>query len=248
MNPDMQEFFDRVFGDLPRQAPGSRASTLRGYNAIPAMPGSTTALDVGCGTGGQTRTLAKMHDGPVVAIDIIQPFLRRLHALAAKDDLAIHPVCMSMDRMGFVDGSFDLVWSEGAFYSAGFDESASICHGLLKPGGYLAATELVWLTDDRPEAAVRFWETEYPAMRSREAVADRLQQLGFALIDSFVLPDKDWWDEFYAPLSSRLDGLREVFAEDRDAIAFLDSTVGELDVRRQYPESYGYVFYILRGE
>ena len=248
MRSDMQDFFDRVFGDLPRQAPGSRASTRRAYDAIPALPSGATALDVGCGAGGQTRTLAEVHDGPVVAMDIMLPFLQRLPASAAKDGSAIHPVCMSMDRMGFAEASFDLIWSEGALYSIGFDQAVSICRSLLKPGGYLAATELVWLTDDRPESVVRFFETEYPAMQSRESVADRLQEMGFTLLDSFALPDKDWWDDYYTPLSRRLNRLRGVFAEDEKAIEFLDAMLVEMDVRRRHPEAYGYVFYVLRSE
>lgn len=242
----MQDFFDRVFGDLPRQAPGSRASTLRAYNALPAMPAGATVLDVGCGCGGQTRTLAQAHNGPVIAIDIMQPFLRRLHAAAVKDALPIHPVCMSMDRMGFADKSFDLIWSEGALYSVGFDDAATACGRLLKPGGYLAATELVWLTDDRPEPAARFFGSEYPAMRTRDAVADRLQQLGFSLLDSFALPDKDWWDAFYTPLSSKVESLREAFAGDAESIGHLDAIVEEMEMRSRYPDAYGYVFYILR--
>jgi len=248
MNSDMQDLFDRVFGDLPRQAPGSRTSTLRAFAALPAIPRGATVLDVGCGGGGQTRTLADVHDGPVVAIDLMQPFLRRLRSSVDEDGLAIYPVCMSMDRMGFVDGSFDLIWSEGALYSVGFERAVSNCRDLLKPGGYLAASELVWLTDDRPEEAVRYFETEYPAMRSRDSVADLLRGLGFALIDCFVLPDSDWWDEFYSPLNDKLDSLHKSFANDETANEFLDAMVVELDVRRRYPDAYGYVFYILNYE
>lgn len=248
MHPDMQDFFDRVYGDLPRQAPGSRASTRRAYNVLPALPPSATALDLGCGTGGQTRTLAELHHGPVVAIDIMQPFLKRLRLSARKDGLAIRPVCMSMDRMGVADKSFDLIWSEGALYSIGFDNAASICRGLLKPGGYLAATELVWLTGDPPESTASFFESEYPAMQSRESVADRLQHLGYDLLDSFALPDNDWWDEYYTPLNRRLNGLRETFIEDEESTAYLGALAAEMDVRRRHPEAYGYVFYVLRSE
>jgi SAM-dependent methyltransferase len=179
-------------------------------------------------------------------MDIMPPFLRRLRASAAKDALPIQPACMSMDRMGFADESFDLIWSEGALYSIGFDNAAAACGRLLKPGGHLAATELVWLTDDRPEPAARFFAAEYPAMRTRDAVADRLQQLGFNLLDNFALPDKDWWDDFYTPLSSKLDQLREAFAGDAESNSHLDALVEEMEMRRQYPDAYGYVFYIMR--
>lgn len=243
----MQELFDRIFGDLPRQAPGSAASTRRAYDALPAIPHGTTALDVGCGCGGQTRTLAEVHDGSVVAIDIMRPFLRRLLEASKKDGLGIHPVCMSMEQMGFAAGSFDLIWSEGALYSIGFDEAAAICRGLLKPGGCLAATELVWLTDDRPEPAASFFGSEYPAMRSRSTVSDQLKQIGFSLIDSFTLPDDDWWDEFYSPLNRKLDSLRKSFSDDDEAMGLLESTAMELDIRRRYCDTYGYVFYLLQN-
>ncbi len=241
MSPELQALFDRVFGDLPRQAPGSRASTLRAYAALPRFPEGALALDVGCGTGGQTKTLAEVHPGPVAAFDLMRPFMRRLRDRRVPNVL---PACMSMDTMAFAPETFDLVWSEGALYSIGFDAGLQACREVLKPGGYLAASELVWFGGGRPREAVAFFAQEYPDMRQQNAVAEAIQQTGFDLLESFALPGSDWWDEYYTPLGDRMSALRAEFAGNLEALALLDGLAVEMDTHRRFSDAYGYVFYV----
>jgi SAM-dependent methyltransferase len=71
-----------------------------------------------------------------------------------------------MDAMDFQQMTFDVVWSEGALYIMGFENALRSCRGLLKPGGYLAASELCWFGDDPPDEVQVFFETGYPDMRT----------------------------------------------------------------------------------
>jgi SAM-dependent methyltransferase len=243
MSLEVQALFDSVFGDLPRQAPGSRAATLRAYEALPPLDEGALALDVGCGAGGQTRTLAEIHPGPVIAFDLMMPFMRRLRA---KNIEGVSPACMSMDAMAFAPETFDLVWSEGALYSIGFDAGVRACRDVLKPGSYLAATEMVWFGGDPPQEAQAYFAQEYADIRHQDAVADAIQQAGFELLDSFALPGSDWWDDYYTPLEAKIDSLRAKFADNNGALGLINGLEVEIDIHRKYGDAYGYAFYVCK--
>ena len=51
--------FFELFSGLPRQGPGSAASTRRALGLVPGVGPRTRVLDIGCGTGDQTMVLAR---------------------------------------------------------------------------------------------------------------------------------------------------------------------------------------------
>jgi SAM-dependent methyltransferase len=55
----------------------------------------------------------------------------------------------SMDALDFDDETFDIIWSEGAIYIMGFETGVKQWRNFLKPGGYLAVSEITWLTNKR---------------------------------------------------------------------------------------------------
>jgi SAM-dependent methyltransferase len=111
---------------LLRQAPGSPEATLRALGLARGLPERPRILDVGCGPGAQTIELARATGGWIVALDIRQRFLDELteRAEAAGVLTQVTTLNASMLEMDFADESFNLIWSEGAIYIAGF------AHGL----------------------------------------------------------------------------------------------------------------------
>ena len=75
-----------------------------------------------------------------------------------------------MEEIAFAPETFDLIWAEGSAYIMGFSSAVAAWRPLLKRGGCLAVTELVWLTEDKPIEAEEFFGREYPAMTSRDDV------------------------------------------------------------------------------
>lgn len=72
----------------------------------------------------------------------------------------------------------------------GVDEALGAWRSLARLGGYLAFTELVWLTPDPPNEAAGFFAKEYSAMRYSDAVAAAIEAAGYTLLDRFVPPDR----------------------------------------------------------
>jgi 2-polyprenyl-3-methyl-5-hydroxy-6-metoxy-1,4-benzoquinol methylase len=58
----MPEFFYQVFEFLPRQGPGCTGATRKVWFCLPPLPDGAQVLDIGCGSGTQTRDLASALD------------------------------------------------------------------------------------------------------------------------------------------------------------------------------------------
>jgi serine/threonine-protein kinase HipA len=243
----MSDALFRLFEALPRQGPGSAACTREALRRLPALSAAPRALDLGCGAGASTLVLAATLRTRVIAVDIHQPFLSQLRAAAQARGLAslIEPRCADMRAPGVPPGSVDLLWSEGALYLLGFEQGLRLWRPLLAPGGYLVVTECSCLCAEPPAEAEAFFATGYPDMAGIGANVERARAAGFDVIDHFALPPAAWWDEFYTPLQEHMAQL----APDADPAlaAVIDDTRREIDLYRLHGESYGYVFYLLRG-
>ena len=169
----LEVFFDIQRG-LPRQGPGADASTLHALSLCGPLPKRPAILDVGCGPGMQTVALAKAIDGDgrITAVDINEEYLgelrRRAHAAGVDDRIEI--LVGDMRALPVAPASFDVIWSEGAAYIMGFERALAAWRPLLKPGGRIALTELVWLERDPPAEAAAFFRSEYPAMADVESI------------------------------------------------------------------------------
>lgn len=251
-------FFYEIFdSSLPRLAPGDDASTTKALGLLmsakrqgPAAQDPThyRILDIGCGNGAQTIALAKHVDGTIVAVDNYQPYLAELERRAKVEGVfdKIQPRLEDMHALRPVDGPFDLIWSEGALYIMGFGPGLEACHGMLAPGGLLAASELCWLRPDPPEACRQYFAREYPAMADIDANLAVIQNSGYELIGHFMLPESAWWHSYYTPLENRLQSFREKYAADPERIEIIDDTRMEIEQYRRYFEYYGYVFYLMQ--
>ena len=242
------EVFWQLHGGLAKQGPGSEASTLRALALCGPLPREPRVLELGCGTGRATLTLARATGGHVTALDVWAPSLATLRerAAAAGLDDRIETVRQSMAAPALGGRAFDLVWCESAVYTIGFDAALRAWRPSLAPGGALALSELAWLMPHAPERARRFWREGYPAMRDHAANLRALASAGYVPVSSFTLPEADWEDGYYAELSRRIPGLRARHAEPA-ALALLDAHEEEIAAFREREGSFGYVFYVARA-
>ncbi|MBT2482503.1 methyltransferase domain-containing protein [Streptomyces sp. ISL-94] len=242
------EAFFELHRGLPRQAPGSDASTRHLLSLCGPLPERPRVLDLGCGPGRSALLLAAEAGGAggaeVTAVDRHGPFLEELRTAAAVRGLAdrVHPVRGDMGALPYDDGSFDLVWAEGSAYAIGYDTALARWKRLLAPGGTLVLTECEW-TVAQPSAGARaFWDREYP-LRSTARNLTAAQAAGYQVLGVYHLPDSDW-AEYYGPLAERA---RAAEPSTPARAAALAATREELDARARHGHEYGYTGYVLRA-
>lgn len=241
--------FFEVFSGLPRQGPGDPASTLRALALVPGVAIGTRVLDVGCGTGVQTRVLAQHSAAHVVAIDNHAPFIKEVTRLAQACGLAdrIDARVGDMRNLELPPGSFDVIWCEGAICAIGFESGLREWRRFLAPGGHIALTEVCWTKPEPPEECLAFWSKEYPAIRETSVLLELIARTGYETVGHFPLPRSAWWDDYYRPLRQNLEEFRERHSGERDAQQLADQVQREIDIWRAYSDFYGYEFFVMRA-
>lgn len=244
------DIFFEIHKNIPREGPGDDASTIKAYHLIPKL-NQPKILDIGCGPGLQTLALAKTTDGTIIAGDIHQPFLdslkRKLIEQKLSEKVSVTHLDM-FDLSNYEDGSFDIIWSEGAVYIMGFEKGLLSWQNKVKTGGYIVVSELCWLKPCLNDELQAFWDEEYPPMVSHEDNLETIKRVGLSCEHSFVLPDSSWWLHYYTPLTKRVQELRDVYKDDSEAQTLLDYTMKEIEMHEKYSDTYGYVFYIIKKQ
>lgn len=241
-------YFLEIYGSLPRAGPGSDELTLRAFEMIPSLPNSPRILDVGCGPGMQTMVLLKSCASSVVALDFLPEMIDRTIAAADNADVSgrLETALQDMKEMTFPQSHFDVIWSEGAIYNIGFEAGLKAFKSLLKPRGYVAVSEAVWLKPDPPAEVVEFWQ-DYPEIDTVAAKLEVIKRTGYEEIGHFVFPERAWTDQYYDPMERRIAEKELAWSGIPEAEAVLREARNEISVFRQHSDYFGYVFFVMRG-
>ena len=239
-----------MHSDNPREGPGDFQSAQRAYGAArEALGGEVNAiLDLACGPGMQTQHLAALNPtAKITALDLHPVFIERLSEWCLEQGHSdrITALVGDMNKLDVDSGSQDLIWCEGAVYMLGVEAALAKWRPLLRPGGCVAFTEPVFLSDQLPDAVVENW-AEYPAMTDVAGVTSLLRNTDYSLVDSFVMSDNAW-AEYYEPLQRRVDLLREKYASVRDAALIIEEGQSEIDAWRNYGEHFSYAFFVVKS-
>jgi ubiquinone/menaquinone biosynthesis C-methylase UbiE len=249
MNNKQKEIFFQIHHNLPREAPGDFASTRKAFSKLRDLPPHPQILDIGCGPGAQTLDLASLTNGTIIAIDNHPVYINQLKQKVLEKGLAekISVVQADMFHLDFPDTTFDVIWAEGSIYIIGFENGFKQWKSLLKPQGYLVASEITWLKPNPPQELQQFWDEGYPAMQDIAGNIKIIQNQRYKIIDYFVLPDLAWWNQYYEPLEEKLQVLEKHYQDDTEALEVINMEQWEINLYRQYSEYYGYVFYIMQN-
>ena len=244
----MEKIFFEIFELLPRQGPGDDASTKKAFQKLTELPKSPEILDIGCGVGKQTMTLAKLTSGKITALDNHSPFIEILKRNISQAGYSSRVKCVvgDMASMDFVDKSFDLIWSEGSVFIMGFENALKSWRRLLRPGGYMAVSELVWFKEDAPKEIKDFFAKEYPPMKHYKHIYHIIESAGYKMVDYFPLPDRSWWTDYYTPTEKVIAEMKVKYKGNNDAQPTFDALQREMDMHKKYRKYYGYGFYIMQ--
>ena len=236
------------FLNVKRQGPGSPDVTLKALSFVDNLTEKSLIADLGCGTGGQTMTLAQHTTGHITGLDFFPGFVERFNYNAKELNLQerVKGIVGSMDDLPFRKEELDLIWSEGAIYNIGFERGLNEWRRYLKMGGYVAVSESSWFTEERPAEIHDFWMSVYSEIDTIPNKVAQIQKAGYIPVATFILPEYCWTENYFTPLIKA----REIFSQKYPG----NKTVGELmkfgqheaELYRKYKEFYGYVFYIAK--
>lgn len=232
-----------------RQGPGSDKDTLKalGFLNLPTDQKLKVA-DLGCGSGGQTIILAKNLNVQVTAVDLFPEFLDELNEKSQNLGLTDKIVTLekSIDDLSFIKEEFDLIWAEGAIYNIGFENGIKIWKDFLKSGGYIAVSEITWITNSRPKEIEQFWTQEYPEINTASNKIKILENNNFTLEGYFYLSQQSWINEYYRPMEARFETFVKRHGNSELARKIVDDNQDEIDLYQKYKDYYSYGFYIAR--
>lgn len=232
-----------------RQGPGSEGETLKALELIDLQKQNDLKItDIGCGSGGQTITLAQNITGQITAVDLFPEFLYELNEKSRKLGLEkkIKTLEKSMEDLPFNKEEFDIIWSEGAIYNVGFEKGINKWKDYLKIGGYFAISEITWITNSRPKEIEDFWTQEYPEIDIASNKIKILENNGFTLKGYFYLTQDSWIDNYYKPMEARFETFLERHNNSKLSKEVVSEHKKEIDLYQSYKDYYSYGFYIAR--
>lgn len=234
------------FSNVERQGPGSPEETLKALSFVDNLNHNSRIADIGCGTGGQTMVLAQNAPGHITGIDLFPRFIDLFNVNATKLHLKqkVKGRVESMDKLTFQEEELDLIWSEGAIYNIGFEHGLKEWHKFLKPGGYIAVSEISWFTEQRPTELNEFWQDAYAEIDTISNKVEVMQKAGYIPVASFVLPKSCWTKNFYVPQVAAQEAFLKKYAGDKAVEEFIENQRHEEQLYEKYHQYYGYVFYV----
>lgn len=232
-----------------RQGPGGEAETERAIElAGLGTAGPLKIADVGCGTGASALQLARTLQADVTAVDFLPEFIDILVSRAADAGLSerISTIVSPMEDLPFEDNAFDVIWSEGAIYNMGFERGIQAWRRFIKTGGVLVASEITWLTDERPAELQDHWTAAYPEIATASSKIGILEQSGYTPVGYFVLPERCWLENYYGPLSAQIPDFLARHGDSEAARAVAEAERHEIELYERYRSYYSYGVYVAR--
>ena len=235
--------------DAERQGPGSYSETMKALNLIDINKTMELKItDIGCGSGGQTITLAKNIEGQITAVDLFPEFLDKLNLKSEELGFQekIETIEKSMEDLPFDNDEFDIVWSEGAIYIIGFEAGIKKWKNYLKPGGHLGVSEITWTTNSRPKEIEEYWNMEYPEIDTASNKIRILEKNGYSLVGYFILSQNSWINDYYKPIENRFSAFLEKHDNSEMAKKIVEENKEEIRIYHKYKDYYSYGFYIAK--
>lgn len=243
-----------IFHGLDRLGPGhadTRAAMLQ--RVKPFLPAAPRIAEMGCGTGSSAVDIAlSLPLAQIIAVDALPAMARACRERARRAGVAervtvfVGDMCGDfLSRLGVEE--LDLVWAESSIYTIGRRAALSAWAPLLRPGGWILFSDLVWLAapDARPQVAAAFWQQAYPEMAQPGAVIAEIAAAGLLPVSQHAMAGADW-QAYYGQLPPRLAELRSQAAAGSPLAAAIAALEEEMRIFEDGFGSYSSAFFLAR--
>ena len=200
---DYMASFMAVFSGLDWWGPGTEAATR---NALAMIPFALeTLLEIGCGPGMATTTLAGATTARIIATDTDEGALDRLRDRVAAKGLGDRVEIRNADmaQLPVPEHPWDVIWAEGSAYIIGVERALRDWRPLLRTGGVLVFSDMVWRTEMPSDELRTFWASEYPAMTCVPVRLEQARRAGYRVLGHFNM-GREAMDTYYRPLEARV--------------------------------------------
>lgn len=242
-----QAIFD-FFEKMPRQGPGSEKLTkklLQKFRYL--LPSNPIAADMGCGNGAATLILAEQGIS-ITGVDIHQPFLDDMMQKAKDKGLErlVKKHQSSMIETNFANNSLDLIWSEGAVFTVGFENALKAFFPILKSGGLLGVSDCFYFQKNTPKEVEKQWQEWDATIKTVAESLEISEKLGYRFIHSEKLTPENWEESFYQPMEKLIASIETDKSSPPDLLEMAKRQRYEMNFFRKNNGFYGYVFHILQ--
>jgi DNA-binding transcriptional MerR regulator/predicted O-methyltransferase YrrM len=241
MHDDYMDTFMRVFSELEYWGPGSAEATRRAVSLIPFKPRSI--LEIGCGRGVATLVLADATSAQITATDTADDALETLRSKVKARGLAGRIAVEHADMAALPAPAepYDVLWAEGSAYVIGVETAFKAWRSLLRPGGVLVVSDMVWRTDNPAASVAAFWQTEYPAMTTPAERVRQAEKAGYQLVSHFDM-GREAMEAYYAPLEARVAAM----ADELEGSRVQEDLKAELNAWREGEGQVSYEMFVLQ--
>ncbi|MEE9453992.1 MAG: class I SAM-dependent methyltransferase [Paracoccaceae bacterium] len=230
----MQDFWT-LYSGLTREGPGDKASLAR---ALQGLAKEARIFDAACGSGADSAMMLDMlPEVEIIGVDKHPEFIAAAKARGLRADFHVSDMLAP-------DGKFDLIWCAGAVYFVGIEAALKAWGPHLEPGGRIAFSEVVWLTDTPSNAAKTFWQEAYPQIGTIASMRQRIEGCGFNVTSATPL-GRAGWQHYYASLAARISELRKSPVSDNMA-AVLVETEAEIALFEAHFGEYDYAVFLVQ--
>ena len=210
MNPNPYEIRDRCRRNLNKY-------TLKAFSLIPQID-KPLILDMGCGTGVPTLALMEISNGSIYAVDSDDSCLlwleEKVKALNCADRIKV--IHASVFDKNLFDKKFDIVLAEGLLNVIGFETGLPVLIKHLKDIGYLIIHD------------------EFKSDREKRAL---FKKYNLELLNSFVLDENVWWDDYYRCLEKSIS---------KETEGLFEREINEIIEFKKNPEIFRSMYYVLK--
>lgn len=205
---DYMASFMEVFSRLDWWGPGTEVATRKALAIIPFA--FETLLEIGCGPGMATMTLAEATTARIIATDTDEGALDRLRDRVASKGLGDRVEVRNTDmaQLPAPERPWDVIWAEGSAYIIGVERAFRDWYPFLRTGGVLVFSDMVWRTETPSDDLRTYWASEYPAMTRVPVRLAQARRFGFRVLGHFDM-GREAMDTYYRPLAARVAEMKQ---------------------------------------
>jgi len=200
--------------------------TRKAFSLIPKID-RPNILDLGCGTGISAILFAELTDGIITSIDIDKKSLDWYREKIERGGLTerIKIINDSILNVKLAERYYSIILAEGILHIIGFEKGFDRFTRNLKDNGY-------FLIHD-----------EIGDMRSKQQLFEKYR---YELIESFILDEKVWWDEYCGCLERKIKEFERYRAGNKDLDNMFQRERSEIEMYRRDPEEFRSIIYLLK--